>query len=81
MPGFILQIDDPALVDIYDWWFSMNDDIAGYRKWAAFQVEAVNHALQGSRRIASVSTSAGEAGMGRTGATSSSRMWSICCSR
>ncbi len=45
--GFILQIDDPALVDIYDWWFSMNDDVAGYRKWAAFQVEAVNHALQG----------------------------------
>jgi 5-methyltetrahydropteroyltriglutamate--homocysteine methyltransferase len=45
--GFILQIDDPALVDIYDWWFSMNDDAAGYRKWAAFQVEAVNHALQG----------------------------------
>jgi hypothetical protein len=45
--GFILQVDDPALVDIYDWWFSMNDDNAGYRKWAAFQVEAVNHALQG----------------------------------
>jgi 5-methyltetrahydropteroyltriglutamate--homocysteine methyltransferase len=45
--GFILQIDDPALVDIYDWWFSMNDDITGFRKWAAFQVEAVNHALEG----------------------------------
>jgi 5-methyltetrahydropteroyltriglutamate--homocysteine methyltransferase len=45
--GFILQIDDPALVDIYDWWFSMNEDIAGFRKWAAFQVEAVNHALEG----------------------------------
>ena len=45
--GFVLQIDDPALVDIYDWWFSMNNDIAGYRKWAAFQVEAVNHALRG----------------------------------
>jgi len=45
--GFILQIDDPALVDIYDWWFSMNNDIAGFRKWAAIQVEAVNHALQG----------------------------------
>jgi 5-methyltetrahydropteroyltriglutamate--homocysteine methyltransferase len=45
--GFILQIDDPALVDIYDWWFSMHDDLAGYRKWAAFQVEAVNHALAG----------------------------------
>jgi 5-methyltetrahydropteroyltriglutamate--homocysteine methyltransferase len=45
--GFVLQIDDPALVDIYDWWYSMNDDVAGYRKWAAFQVEAVNHALRG----------------------------------
>ncbi|MGH7032410.1 MAG: cobalamin-independent methionine synthase II family protein, partial [Stellaceae bacterium] len=45
--GFILQIDDPALVDIYDWWFSMKDDLAGYRKWAAYQVEAVNHALAG----------------------------------
>ena len=45
--GFILQIDDPALVDMYDWWYSLNDDMAGYRKWAEFQVEAVNHALQG----------------------------------
>jgi len=45
--GFILQIDDPALVDIYDWWFSMHDDLAGYRNWAAYQVEAVNHALAG----------------------------------
>jgi 5-methyltetrahydropteroyltriglutamate--homocysteine methyltransferase len=45
--GFILQIDDPALVDIYDWWFSLNHDLAGYRKWAEFQVEVVNHALQG----------------------------------
>jgi 5-methyltetrahydropteroyltriglutamate--homocysteine methyltransferase len=45
--GFVLQIDDPALVDIYDWWFSMNNDTAGYRKWAAFQVAAVNHALRG----------------------------------
>jgi 5-methyltetrahydropteroyltriglutamate--homocysteine methyltransferase len=44
--GFILQIDDPALVDIYDWWFSLKGDLAGYRKWAAFQVEAVNHALK-----------------------------------
>ncbi len=45
--GFVVQIDDPALVDIYDWWFSLNGDMAGYRKWAAFQVEAVNHALEG----------------------------------
>jgi 5-methyltetrahydropteroyltriglutamate--homocysteine methyltransferase len=45
--GFILQIDDPALVDLYDWWFSLTGDMAGYRKWAEFQVEAVNHALEG----------------------------------
>ena len=45
--GFILQIDDPALVDLYDWWFSLKGDMAGYRKWAEFQVEAVNHALKG----------------------------------
>jgi 5-methyltetrahydropteroyltriglutamate--homocysteine methyltransferase len=45
--GFILQIDDPALVDIYDWWFSLKGDLAAYRKWAAFQVEAVNQALEG----------------------------------
>jgi 5-methyltetrahydropteroyltriglutamate--homocysteine methyltransferase len=44
--GIILQIDDPALVDIYDWWFSVDDNLAGYRKWAEFQVEAVNHALE-----------------------------------
>ncbi len=43
--GFILQIDDPALVDVYDWWFSLDDDMQGYRKWAEFQVEALNHAL------------------------------------
>jgi 5-methyltetrahydropteroyltriglutamate--homocysteine methyltransferase len=45
--GFVLQIDDPAIVDIYDWWFSLKDDMAGYRKWAEFQVEALNHALRG----------------------------------
>ena len=44
--GFVLQIDDPAIVDIYDWWFSLKDDMAGYRKWAAGQVEALNHALR-----------------------------------
>jgi 5-methyltetrahydropteroyltriglutamate--homocysteine methyltransferase len=44
--GFILQIDDPAIVDIYDWWFSLKDDLAGYRKWAASQIEALNHALR-----------------------------------
>jgi 5-methyltetrahydropteroyltriglutamate--homocysteine methyltransferase len=45
--GFVLQIDDPAIVDIYDWWFSLKDDLTGYREWAAFQVDALNHALEG----------------------------------
>ena len=45
--GFIVQIDDPGIVEIFDWWFSLNKDVSGYRKWAAFQVEAVNHALEG----------------------------------
>ncbi len=44
--GLIVQIDDPALVDIYDWWFSLKGDTAGYRKWAEFQIEALNHALK-----------------------------------
>ncbi len=45
--GFVLQIDDPALVDLYDWWFSTNEDLAAYLKWVEFQVEVLNHALAG----------------------------------
>jgi 5-methyltetrahydropteroyltriglutamate--homocysteine methyltransferase len=45
--GFVLQIDDPALVDLYDWWFSLEKGIGEYREWAEMQVEAVNHALEG----------------------------------
>ncbi|HWM48988.1 MAG TPA: cobalamin-independent methionine synthase II family protein [Xanthobacteraceae bacterium] len=45
--GFILQIDDPAIVDLWDWWFSLKNDMAGYLKWAEFQVTALNHALEG----------------------------------
>jgi 5-methyltetrahydropteroyltriglutamate--homocysteine methyltransferase len=45
--GFLLQIDDPALVDLYDWWFSLEKGMGEYRAWAEMQVEAVNHALEG----------------------------------
>ena len=45
--GLVLQIDDPAIVDLYDWWYSAQDDLAGYLKWAEFQVEVLNHALKG----------------------------------
>lgn len=45
--GFILQVDDPCIVDLYDWWFSLNHTWDDYRRWAAFQVEVVNRALRG----------------------------------
>jgi 5-methyltetrahydropteroyltriglutamate--homocysteine methyltransferase len=45
--GFLLQIDDPALVDLYDWWFSLEKGMGEYREWAEMQVDAVNHALEG----------------------------------
>jgi len=45
--GFLLQVDDPALIDLYDWWYSATDDLTGYRNWAQFQIEALNHALKG----------------------------------
>ena len=67
--GFILQIDDPALVDIWDLWFSLKGDMTGYRKWAEFQVEAVNHALQGIPKTVSASTFAGGVGTDRIAGT------------
>ena len=44
--GFILQIDDPALPDTYDM-FVPPPDIDEYRKFAAFRIDALNHALDG----------------------------------
>jgi 5-methyltetrahydropteroyltriglutamate--homocysteine methyltransferase len=45
--GLVLQIDDPAIVDLYDWWFSLEKGMGEYRAWAEMQVDAVNHALEG----------------------------------
>ena len=45
--GFVLQIDDPCIVDLYDWWFSLNHTWEEYRAWAAFQVDVLNEALSG----------------------------------
>jgi 5-methyltetrahydropteroyltriglutamate--homocysteine methyltransferase len=45
--GFVLQIDDPCIVDLYDWWFSLGHSWEEYMKWAEFQVEVMNHALKG----------------------------------
>jgi 5-methyltetrahydropteroyltriglutamate--homocysteine methyltransferase len=45
--GINVQLDDPIIVNTYEWRFSMNGDMAGFRKWAASHVELVNHALAG----------------------------------
>lgn len=45
--GLNLQLDDPLLVNVYEFQYSASRDIAGFRKWAARHVEIVNHALEG----------------------------------
>jgi len=45
--GINLQLDDPIIVNVYEWQFSMSGDMAGFRKWAKSHVELVNHALAG----------------------------------
>ena len=43
--GMNLQLDDPIIVNMYEWRFSMSGDMAAFRKWAELHVELVNHAL------------------------------------
>lgn len=45
--GLNVQLDDPIIVNEYEWRYSMNGDLPGFRKWAEAHVELVNHALQG----------------------------------
>jgi 5-methyltetrahydropteroyltriglutamate--homocysteine methyltransferase len=45
--GLMLQVDDPIIVNVYEWRFSMSGDMAAFRKWAEPHVELVNHALAG----------------------------------
>jgi 5-methyltetrahydropteroyltriglutamate--homocysteine methyltransferase len=45
--GFMLQLDDPIIVNVYEWRYSMSGDMAAFRKWAESHVELVNHALAG----------------------------------
>ena len=45
--GINVQLDDPIIVNEYEWRYSMNGDLPGFRKWAESHVELVNHALQG----------------------------------
>jgi 5-methyltetrahydropteroyltriglutamate--homocysteine methyltransferase len=45
--GISLQLDDPIIVNEYEWRFSMSGDLPAFRKWAESHVELVNHALAG----------------------------------
>ncbi len=45
--GLNLQIDDPILVNVYEFHYSENRDVANFRKWAGEHVALVNHALEG----------------------------------
>ena len=45
--GLNVQIDDPLLVNVYEFQYSVKRDVAGFRNWAARHVELVNHALEG----------------------------------
>ena len=45
--GINLQLDDPIIVNVYEWQYSISGDMAGFRKWAAQHIELVNHALEG----------------------------------
>jgi 5-methyltetrahydropteroyltriglutamate--homocysteine methyltransferase len=45
--GLNLQLDDPLLVNVYEFQYSASGDMAGFRKWAEAHVELVNHALAG----------------------------------
>lgn len=45
--GLNLQIDDPLLVNVYEWQYSLSGDLASFRKWAEAHIELVNHALEG----------------------------------
>ncbi len=43
--GFILQVDDAVLANMYD--HIVQDGPENYRRWAQLRVEALNHALKG----------------------------------
>ena len=45
--GINVQLDDPILVNVYEFDYSASGDMAGYRKWAESHIELVNHALAG----------------------------------
>jgi 5-methyltetrahydropteroyltriglutamate--homocysteine methyltransferase len=45
--GINVQLDDPILVNVYEWHYSVSRDMPAFRRWAEAHVEMVNHALAG----------------------------------
>jgi 5-methyltetrahydropteroyltriglutamate--homocysteine methyltransferase len=45
--GLNVQIDDPILLNAYEFRYSANRDYAGFRRWAAEHVELLNYSLEG----------------------------------
>jgi 5-methyltetrahydropteroyltriglutamate--homocysteine methyltransferase len=45
--GFTVQVDDPFLVNLYEFNYSVNGDLKEFRRWAEQHVEVLNHALEG----------------------------------
>jgi 5-methyltetrahydropteroyltriglutamate--homocysteine methyltransferase len=45
--GINVQLDDPILVNVYEWQFSVSQDMPAFRRWAEAHIEMVNHALAG----------------------------------
>ena len=43
--GFLVQVDDAVLANMYDHLVSIDPD--NYRRWAGLRIDALNHALQG----------------------------------
>jgi 5-methyltetrahydropteroyltriglutamate--homocysteine methyltransferase len=43
--GFILQVDDAVLANMYDYYAEQGEDV--YRRWAQLRIDALNHALRG----------------------------------
>ena len=45
--GINVQLDDPILVNVFEWQYSVSRDMASFRRWAQAHIEVVNHALAG----------------------------------
>jgi 5-methyltetrahydropteroyltriglutamate--homocysteine methyltransferase len=45
--GFIVQLDNPHLVDHFTFTYSVDWDVKKFRKWAQHHVELVNYSLEG----------------------------------